>query len=463
MSEALLLKCQKCETRVRIREDEETGRCEACNAVVTRSSREPSGGATGGGPAPRPPAGPQGEAQGLTPTVVLIGSLLLIVAGAAAFRTFKKGGVGSSPASSGEAVYVPAPVVAAKEAPAGEIAWETEALAPVVVAANADGVEDIFGFFRVWDGRSAWTSHGGVFDGATLRPLWRSDPIDPQILKRQGIVPAALPVGARIIVSDATPTLRVFEIASGNKIASLQMADVVVNMCKAPDPAARIWVQVAGDQHALVDLDTRKATFAPRPAWCSLPEPPPREGAARKKGAADAAPPSQACKDDFRNGIARAACAPGDDAPPIDGVQNHYMLKNGGAAVVLATKDDRPIAIGVGPGYKPSWATPLVADDTKPRPEAPHVAELVDGKLYAVFAKVYFDARLVALDASTGARIWDVPLVGSMASSSLGDLGRGEARSLAASKTRVYVTRSGGGLDVFDATDGKAIGTIGKK
>jgi putative pyrroloquinoline-quinone binding quinoprotein len=385
------------------------------------------------------------------------------VAGAAAFRTFKKGGVGSAPVSTQEAVYVPPPVAVAKEAAAGEIAWETEARSPVLVAVNADGVEDIFGFFRVWDGRSAWTSHGGVFDGATLAPLWRSDPIDPQILKRQGIVPTALPVGARIVVSDATPTLRVFDLASGNKLASLQMADAVVNMCKAPDPAARVWVQVAGDQHALVDLDTGKATFASRPAWCSLPEPPPKEAAARKKAPTDAAAPNVACKEDFRNGIARAACSPGEEAPPIEGVTNHYMLKNGGAAVVLATKDDRPIAIGVGPGYKASWATPFVSDDTKPRPEAPHVAELVDGRLYAVFAKVYFDARLVALDASSGARIWDVPLVGSMMSSSLGDLGRGEARGLAASKSRVYVTRSGGGLDVFDAADGKAIGTIGKK
>jgi outer membrane protein assembly factor BamB len=178
---------------------------------------------------------------------------------------------------------------------------------------------------------------------------------------------------------------------------------------------------------------------------------------------ADASRPNRACKDDFRNGIARAACVPGDDAALVEGATSHYMLKAGGAAVVLATKDDRPLAIGVGPGFKASWSTPLVADETKPIPEAPHVADLIDGRLYVVYAKVYFDARLAALDAATGSRIWDVPLVGSMPSSSLGDLGRGEARGLVASKSRVYVTRSGGGLDVFDAADGKAIGTIGKK
>jgi outer membrane protein assembly factor BamB len=75
---------------------------------------------------------------------------------------------------------------------------------------------------------------------------------------------------------------------------------------------------------------------------------------------------------------------------------------------------------------------------------------------------LYFDARLVSLDAATGARLWDVPLVGSLPSSTADDVGRGEARGLVASKARVYVTRSGGGLDVFDAADGRAIGTIGR-
>jgi outer membrane protein assembly factor BamB len=216
-----------------------------------------------------------------------------------------------------------------------------------------------------------------------------------------------------------------------------------------------------------VDLETGKASFAAHPSWCALPEPKKADPASswRKPPtqSADAAAPSRACKDDFRNGVAEATCVPEVDAPLVEGATSHYMLKNASGAVVLATKEDRPLAIGVGPGYKASWSTPLVVDDTKPVPEAPHVADLSDGRLYAVYAKVYFDARLVALDAASGSRIWDVPLVGSMASSSLGDLGRGEARGLVASKRRVYVTRSGGGLDVFDAADGKAIGTIGKK
>jgi hypothetical protein len=456
MSEAVLLSCSKCGTRVRLREGEEVGRCEACNSVVDRASRER--------------AQRQADTPSLTPTVVLIGSLLLLVAGAAAFRTVRKGrgpGAGartsSSTTTSQEPEVIPAPVVTAAQAPAGELAWEPEARAPVLVTANADDVEDIFGFFRVWDGLSAWTFYGGVFDGATLAAIWRSEPIDPQILKRPGVVPMALVVGRRLVVSDTTATLRVFDLASGAKELTLRMAEGVVDVCKAPDPASRIWVQVTGDQHALVDLETGKATFAPHPAWCSLPEPPKEAPPVRRRAALEAGVVNRVCKDDFQNLVARATCVPGDEAPLLEGATSHYMLKNAATAVVLATKDDRPIAIGVGPGYKASWSTPLVTDDTKPTPEAAHVAELVDGRLYAVFSKVYFDARLVALDATSGARLWDVPLVGSRPSSSLGDLGRGEARSLAASKSRVYVSRSGGGLDVFDAADGKAVGTIGKK
>jgi outer membrane protein assembly factor BamB len=455
MNETLLRPCPKCGTSVRLREGEESVRCEACNAVVPRSPAKVSA---------------EAEGQGLTPSVVLIGSLLLMVAGAAAFRTFRKGGTGASssgPSASQEAPYAPPPLVATAEAPAGELAWEPQARAPIVFLANADGVEDIFGFIRVWDGRSAWTFYAGVFDGATLAPMWRSEPIDPQIVKRDGVLPTALAVGNRVVVSDTTANLRVFDLASGNKLLTLRMADVVVDMCKATEPPSRVWVQVAGDQHALVDVDTGKATFAPHPTWCALPEPQKEAAPAKRRRsdpvAADATPPNRACQDDFRNGTARATCLPGEDVPLVEGAVSHYMLKSGGAAVVLATKDDRPLAIGIGPGRKVGWSTPLVADETKPRPEAPHIAELADGRLYAVYAKIYFDARLVALDAATGSRLWDVPLVGSMASSSLGDLGRGEARGLVASKSRVYVTRSGGGLDVFDATDGKALGTIGKK
>ena len=37
MTEALLLSCPKCGNKVKVREDEDLGRCEACNGLVSRT------------------------------------------------------------------------------------------------------------------------------------------------------------------------------------------------------------------------------------------------------------------------------------------------------------------------------------------------------------------------------------------------------------------------------------------
>jgi len=439
MTEPLLLTCQKCGERVRIRAGEDLGRCEACNSLVPR--------------VPVVVVRPTQE-EPLSFRLVLIGSLVLLAAGAFAMRRLRRPlDADSSASAPPQPTYTAPPETPPETAPAGELAWDPDARAPVLLPTEHSGAEDFFGFFRVWDGRSAWTAYGGAFNGATLATLWRTEAIDPQLLKREGVVPLAAVVGSSIVVSDATPTLRVFDLATGNKLSTLRMADAVVEICKPKDAtaagAARVWVHVADEQNALIDLESGKAAFAPRPSWCDV------AGSKDVRGGP--------CHEDFKNVAARAACLPGVEAPALEeGAVADYVLKDGPRAVVLGTKDAHPIAIGVGPGFKASWVTPLVADGTKPLPEAPHVAELWGDRLYAVYGKVYFDARVVALDAESGKRIWDVPLVGSV-TGTLGDSGRGTARGLVVSKSRVYVSRSGGGLDVFDAADGKAVGTIGKK
>ena len=74
---------------------------------------------------------------------------------------------------------------------------------------------------------------------------------------------------------------------------------------------------------------------------------------------------------------------------------------------------------------------------------------------------MYFDSRIAAVDAKTGDALWDVPLLGSLGTTR--SPGRGEARAILASKTRLYVPRSGGSLDVFDIKSGTSLGIIGKK
>jgi hypothetical protein len=450
MAEGVLLTCPKCGKPVGVRDGEDLARCESCGGLVSRTLQL--------GPGSDPSEEP------LSWRLVLMGGLLLVVAGAYIMSTRKPHTEDrSTQAASAERIYT-APIDTAGAAPAGELAWDPGAASPVLLDAPGQDSGDFFGFFRVWDGRSAWIPFGGVFDGATLATRWRTDPIDPQLVKREGVVPKAAVVGTRIVVSDTSSILRVFDLASGNKLASIKLSGAVSEICKPkdPGPAGRIWLHLVDEQNIFLEIESAKTTLAPRPAWCALP-PAPSAAAVNGPSQASTSGRRDPCRDDFKNLLARATCLSAEAAPALEaGFSAHYILKDGIAAVVLGTKDARPVAAGIGPGYKVSWTTPLVADDTKVQPEAPHVAEMAAGKVYVVFDKVYFDSRIVALDAETGSKIWDVPLVGSV-SGSIADSGRGTALGLVAGKSRIYVSRSGGALDVFDAADGKALGTVGKK
>jgi len=363
-------------------------------------------------------------------------------------------------------IYTAPAIAPVAPTPEGELAWEPVARAPLVTFINGDGVEDVFGFFRVWDGRSAWVAHAGAFDGATMKPLWQSEPLDPQLLKQPGIFPLAVVAGKRIVVADASPTLRVFDLGSGEKLSTLKVGGAVMDVCVSPDQPTRIWVKVRGGGDTFVDLATDKSDSAPRPKWCpelpyqreaaALPEmPTPKELAVvATRNAEDAA-----CERAFENApLAHAACRV-PLGPAHDGFLPAYELTDGTSSVALGLKDEKPRVESRTSGSP--WGRTFGSDDTKLKPVAPFVAELAFGRVYAVYERVYFDARLAALDARTGEVVWEAPLVGSLPGPD--GSGRGEARGLVATATRLYVVRAGGGLDAFEASSGKPVGSIGKQ
>ena len=275
-------------------------------------------------------------------------------------------------------IYTAPPKVPVVPTPAGELAWEGNARAPVVADVNGDAVEDVVGFFRVWDGLSAWVAYAGAFDGATLKPLWRTDVLDPQIVKQPGVVPLALVAGPRVLIADTSPTLRVFTLATGEKQATLQMSGSVAELCHTPDKASRVWVKVVGvgDGDTMLDLDTGKSALAPRPKWCPIPAyraslplplppfPTPDLLAAAAKRAKEALP----CSEVFINGVlAEATCASpsaGPDAAPA--FKAAYTLSDGPLTVALGTKDGKPFAESRTKATP--WVHAFVTDDTKPKP-----------------------------------------------------------------------------------------------
>ena len=454
-----ILPCPKCRTPARLREGESQVQCTDCGATVTRAGVAARLVTTSA----RTPDGAKGR------QVALYLSLVIIAMGFASLAVMRRHPqTPTAPAPPPPVIFTAPPSVPVAPTPEGEIAWETGARAPVVTAINGDGVEDVFGFFRVWDGRSAWIAHAGAFDGASLTPIWQSEPIDPQLAKQPGVVPLALVAGPRIVVADTSAVLRVFDLASGTKHLTLELPGPVTDLCRAPDRPSRVWAGVAGGGDTMIDLDTGKSDLAPRPTGCPVPaylrllpprlpkKPTPEQIAAGARRAAEVG----ACEEAFVNGlVAQATCRIPGPLTTEQGFSPRYELGDGTLSVALGTKDERPFAASR--TRASPWVHPFVAGDTSLKPVAPAVADLAFGRLYAVYERVYFDARLTAVDARTGETAWDVPLAGSVPGNE--GSGRGEARALVATAARVYVVRAGGGLDVFDASSGKPVGTIGKQ
>jgi outer membrane protein assembly factor BamB len=427
------VKCPKCERVVSFGVSESIARCSQCGSMV-----DVGAGST--------PVRRGSEAR------VLRFSLLFLLAGFVALGVARRGRRRSPPQESPTPIYTAPPVLTPAPTPAGVISWEPSSRSPVPVAINDDGIEDFVGFFRVWDGGSAWVPHVGAFDGSSLRLLWKSEPITPRFIKAVGVLPIAVVVGRSVVVGDASSTLRVFELQSGEKISTLSLPGPVMDACAVA--GGRVWVKVAGGPDLAVDVVTGKSDPAARPSSCPVPEyqrgldPVPKKlGRLR---AVDAGSDMSACPSAFQNRVmARAVCRP----PTVshdEAFVPAYDLDDGIVRISVGKKAEAPTARGSG------WEGSLLASGSVGKSGIPLVSDLTEGRLLAVSEPEHAAAHLVALDPHTGDRRWDIVLPQSEPGGA-----RGAAEALVATATRVYVVRAGGSLDVYDASTGTAVGSIG--
>ncbi len=452
--------CPRCRQPLRLREGESTVQCTGCGSTATRTSALAA-----------PPGGASGRSEGSARQTILVASLLTLAAGLTGLALSRRSPRPTvpPPSPSGSPVIYAAPSAApVAPTPEGELAWDALARAPVVTAIDDDGVEDFVGFFRVWDGRSAWIPYAGAFDGATLKMLWQTDSIDPRLLKQPGVVPLAVIAGQRVIVADTTSRLRAYRLTSGERDAVIKLAGPVAEVCPSPESPSRAWVNVVSGGDSMVDFMTGKVDLTPRPKWCperayqtAVVPPLPRHPTASEL-AANASKKAEvsACFDTFQNGVmAQATCRAARVPKSADGFVARYELANGPLTIAFGTQGGRPAVVCSTSGT--SWSRAFAEDDANGKNSPPVVADVAFGRVYLVFERVYFDARLAALDAKTGALVWDAPLGGSLRAND--GVGAGAAQSLLATAARVYVVRAGGGLNIFDAASGKPIGTLGRQ
>ena len=328
-----------------------------------------------------------------------------------------------------------------------ELSWNPNVGAPVL--ATIAGSEAIIGALS---GKGS-TLYVGAFDGATLKKRWQLGPISPAAGGYTGTHAA---VGkAHVAVSDPHARLHVHDLETGTEQRSVTLTDKVDWMCPivAPGTQDAVWIGQSDKKRpasglydgVLVDLATGTATET------ALPMP---------KGC-DATLFQQAVQNDL---------------PLIEGFEARREFELGSSRVLYGRKapgTPTPMVALLDPASQPPDYARAGAPYTGPRPLATvrwrvplpavdlvTVRATYQDNIVGLCGKQFVGAygvgqkawHVAALDAQSGARLWDVTLRPIFSVDTLG--------GLICSDARVYVVRMDS-VDVIDLASGKLTGTIG--
>lgn len=289
---------------------------------------------------------------------------------------------------------------------------------------NADGIEDVAMIVRTVQGGD--DLHLVMFDGATGHELWQAGDLGSY---SQGYQYSHVAVGAgRVLLTDFRGQARLLDLATGAPIAVLSLPDRAKSLCAGASPTE---VRLTLQNGSPIVVDLARGTAGP-PAVIDL-------------GAGDACPrpPDQSIPQ------------PGAEGPEVTlaGLEGARILTENDVRVAVGRRASGvrvPLAMGLAPdGRTPTW-TVLV-------PTVPEtaVAEsgsdtlrfgLGGGRLYCAYA-LHGDAgaRITALDARTGMRLWDTAYSGWASSVDVDALWVGPTR---------LVVEQFGEAELFDARTG---------
>lgn len=314
--------------------------------------------------------------------------------------------------------------------PSGEhMQWGGGRNTVIPVAIDDDGTEDFVGMYRLFDG-SEQRMHIGGFDGKSLERKWKSAELGT--LSQNGYTMRIGLAGRRVVVTDSRYTAHVLEVATGKEVGAVQLSDQPRSMCSEGSAGTRVWIEVADKRNVLVDLTTAKATVsANRPSFCRAME-------------------GDACES------ATATCLDGDAAPKSEGLYSRTVLIDGDLGVAVGHKTPGtpvPMLQGFDPKAKTvRWSATVAPDALSMSTGMDAPVDLMGGRLYTVYGQVTKGYHLVAFDARTGARTWDVVIPRSESGS--------DPDEMVVTPKRIYVPHWTW-LDVFETGTGKHVGTVG--
>ena len=305
------------------------------------------------------------------------------------------------------------------------ILWDNVGGDPVVV--TIDGAEHVVGRLRDLSNEGQLSIH--VIDSGTLKTRWRTPNLGTYSEAYQAVHFGA--AGGRLAVSDRQNTLHIYDLSSGKELKTHQVTDRIDQIC--PIPAKnQIWVQVVDKRDVLFDVVSFAASEAPRPEHCP-----------QSVFLARHAPPRL----DDTAGI-----------PTVTGFDPKRVLVQGEIGVIHGAKQPGtpiPMAVGFDPATrKVRWTRPIPqVDPTSIRTTFESYRSVLAGNrfvaAYGVGSKAW---HLSAMDARTGDPLWDVTLRPLFAVDHI--------NGLVATTNRIYLVRMSS-LEIFTASEGKLLGTIG--
>ncbi len=316
--------------------------------------------------------------------------------------------------------------------------WTQEA--PFVAKINADATEDIVGRYRVLggSGEKAKDFIGGI-DGVTLKRIWSAGPyVDSD--DSRGFKYAV--VGNNVLVTDPKSVGHILDVTTGKETATITMSDRADSICVEPTGKPEAWIHVTDNEDLDVDFTTKRTKKMARPPWC--------------KSSADISINDIQCESgQFTKTTAR--CNGVDSNFKAPNFQGDKMLSDGTATVIVGTKSPGtaiPTAVGYDPKAKKIlWQRPIPQTDATHVSDGLGLTDLADGKLISQIGLSTGIYKLAALDAHTGAELWETEIPRSKDGS--------QADQMLITATRVYLPHWTW-LDIFDVKTGKVIGTVGQ-
>jgi outer membrane protein assembly factor BamB len=356
-------------------------------------------------PPPPTPAPPLPSPPRRAPLAGLISLLFTLGIGAIVARTLWKSGV------------VPSSVSSMISKSGGRILWDDVGGPPQLV--SLPGGEAMVGRIRGDGDQLAIIA----VDGKTGDLLWRGKPLGTYGEAYRDTRFAV--VGSRVVVSEVHSKLLILDAVSGALQKEVALTDRVRLLCADGD--AHAFAATVDGKDVSVDVAAGSATSGKRPRGCS---------------------------DEF--GFSRAA--PSVRAPKVDGMQAHASFSDGQNGVIVGSKHPGT-AVPMAAGFDPAtltvrWRSNLASvDAVSVRDDrGGGLCALAGGRLVDVYGVGDKGWRLVALDAASGAHVWETELPRIFAVD--------QVSAVRATPTRVYVVHMSS-LEIYDAQSGKKVAIVG--